>query len=107
MTVQFGSSAERHPFRFRSSSLGVYLLFALSSLRESLSCSLRLPPLPLHGYPLRITPPLSRSFDSPLATPAHNEQRNHRNEGVRNLDLRHLYVNVHNWLIHYQSLMPI
>ena len=43
--------------RFRVPSLGVYLLFALSSLRESLSCSLRLPPLPLHGYPCGLLPP--------------------------------------------------
>ena len=56
---------EWHPSRVRSSLLGVYLLFSLSSLRERLSSSLRLPPLPLHGYPLRITPPLFRSFDSP------------------------------------------
>ena len=45
-----------HPSRVRSSSLGVYLLCALSSLRESLSCSLRLPPLPLHGYPCGLLP---------------------------------------------------
>ena len=50
-TVQFCSSAERHPSRVRVSSLGGYLLFALSFLRERLSSSLRLPPLPLHGYP--------------------------------------------------------
>ena len=41
----------------RVPSLGVYLLFALSSLRERLSCSLRLPPLPLHGYPCGLLPP--------------------------------------------------
>ena len=44
-------------FRVRASSLGVYLLFALSSLRERLSCFLRLPPLPLHGYPCGLLPP--------------------------------------------------
>ena len=45
------------PSRVRASSPGVYLLFAHSSLRESLSCSLRLPPLPLHGYPCGLLPP--------------------------------------------------
>ena len=44
------------PYRVRSSSLGVYLRFARSSLRERLSCSLRLSPLPLHGYPCGLLP---------------------------------------------------
>ena len=44
------------PLRVRVSPLGVYLLFALSSLRERLSCSLRLPPLPLYGYPCGLLP---------------------------------------------------
>ena len=45
-----------HPSRVMASLLGVYLLCALSSLRERLSCSLRLPPLPLHGYPCGLLP---------------------------------------------------
>ena len=53
------------PYRVRASSLGVYLLFALSSLRERLSCSLHLSPLPLYGYPCGLLPPLSCSFNSP------------------------------------------
>ena len=63
------------PYRVMVSSLGVYLLLALSSLRERLSCSLRLPPLPLPDIPADYSP-LSRSFDSPLATPARNELKN-------------------------------
>ena len=62
----------------RSSSLGVvYLLFALSSLRERLSCSLRLPPLPLPDTPTEyssLSRSLSRSFAFPHATPEYNEQ---------------------------------
>ena len=52
------------PYRVMVSSLGVYLLLALSSLRERLSCSLRLPPLPLPDIPADYSP-LSRSFPSP------------------------------------------
>ena len=58
--------------RFRVSPLGVYLLFALSSLRERLSCSLRLPPLPLHGYPCGLLPPYPAPSISPHATPGCN-----------------------------------
>ena len=53
--VPFGQQVAL-PSRIRASSPGVYLLFALSSLRERLSCSLRLPPLPLHGYPCGLLP---------------------------------------------------
>ena len=59
-------------FSFRVSSLGIYLLFALSSLRERLSCSLRLSPLPLHGYPCGLLPLIP--LLPPLATPECNEQ---------------------------------
>ena len=44
------------PYRVMVSSLGVYLLLALSSFRESLSCSLRLPPLPLPDTPADYSP---------------------------------------------------
>ena len=60
--------------RFRASSLGVYLLFALSSLRERLSCFLRLPPLPLHGYPCGLLPPYPAPSIPPHATPVYNGQ---------------------------------
>ena len=64
------------PSRVRVSSPGVYLLFALSSLQERLSGSLRLPPLPLHGYPCGLLPliPLLRF---PHATPVCNGPKNH------------------------------
>ena len=65
------------PSRVRVSSLGVYLLFALSSLRESLSCSLRLPPLPLHGYPCGLLPPYPVPSIPPHATPVRNGPKNH------------------------------
>ena len=70
------------PLRVRVSPLGVYLLFALSSLRESLNCSLRLPPLPLRGYPCGLLPliPLLRF---PHATPARNGPENHKLDNVQ------------------------
>ena len=76
-----GSSAERHFARVKVSSLGVYLLFALSSLRESLSCSLRLPPLPLPDTLADYSPP----YPAPSIPPHYSCTQRTENPDARGL----------------------